>query len=59
MIYAWRPDTGVIAETFADQTEAEEWLTLHFAELRDRGIAQVTLLADDEVVYGPMGLDPL
>ena len=58
-MFTWQPDTGTIEETFADQTDAEEWLTLNFADLSAEGISTVTLLEDGEVVYGPMGLDPL
>lgn len=58
-MFTWRPDTGTIDETFSDQADAEEWLTLNFADLSAEGISTVTLLEDGEVVYGPMGLEPL
>lgn len=44
-------------ETFPSQSDAESWLGEGWRELLHGGVAQVTLLEDDRVVYGPMGLD--
>ena len=44
-------------QTFPSQSDAESWLGENWAELADEGAEQVTLLADGEVVYGPMGLE--
>lgn len=46
------------AETFADQQEAEDWLSAEFADLVDGGVDEVTLLHGEDVVYGPMSLHP-
>ncbi|QFZ24092.1 hypothetical protein [Saccharothrix syringae] len=46
------------AEVFADQTAAEDWFGGAWAELRDAGVARVTLLRDEAEVYGPMSLAP-
>ena len=43
---------------FEDQTEAEEWFSANWGELRDAGVHQVVLREDSEVVYGPMSLHP-
>jgi len=45
-------------ETFADQTEAEDWLRDTWAGLLDLGVDEVTLRDDDAEVYGPMSLHP-
>ncbi|MEJ2858056.1 MULTISPECIES: hypothetical protein [unclassified Saccharothrix] len=45
-------------ERFADQTDAEDWFSARWPELRDAGIAQVTLLRAESEVYGPMSLAP-
>ncbi|MFN2478431.1 MAG: hypothetical protein ABR615_04580 [Pseudonocardiaceae bacterium] len=47
------PDT-----TFGDQSDAEEWLSLEWRTLLDGGVAAVTLLDGESVVYGPMSLRP-
>lgn len=44
-------------QTFPSQSDAESWLGESWPELVDAGAEQVFLLADGEVVYGPMGLD--
>ncbi|MGH3821307.1 MAG: hypothetical protein ACRDRA_00440 [Pseudonocardiaceae bacterium] len=44
--------------TFDDQTDAEEWLGLHWQGLLDDGVVSVTLLTGESVVYGPMSLQP-
>lgn len=38
------------------QADAESWLGEHWRGLSAAGIAQVYLLDDDRVVYGPMAL---
>lgn len=43
--------------TFADQQEAEDWLSATWPDLRSAGVHAVTLLDGDAEVYGPMGLD--
>lgn len=44
--------------TFGDQIDAEEWLSLEWQSLLDHGVAAVTLLDGESVVYGPMSLRP-
>ncbi|HEY4006480.1 MAG TPA: hypothetical protein VGM60_15030 [Pseudonocardia sp.] len=62
MAYRWRylnetgNETAGPDETFADQPEAEEWLTDTWPELLDQGIDSVTLLDAEAEVYGPMSL---
>ena len=64
MEYRWRYQDeegrevdGPVA-AFADQTEAEEWFGEVWQELREAGVAQVTLLRAESEVYGPMSLAP-
>jgi hypothetical protein len=45
-------------ERFADQSEAEEWLSSGWQDLFDAGVHQVTLLHGEAEVYGPMSLHP-
>ncbi len=40
----------------ASQADAESWLGEQWRELRQGGVAQVTLLDDGAEVYGPMSL---
>jgi hypothetical protein len=40
----------------SSQSDAESWLGETWRELARKGVAQVTLYDDDEVVYGPMPL---
>jgi hypothetical protein len=47
------------AETFADQTDAEDWFSGAWQDLTEAGIAQVTLLRSESEVYGPMSLAPV
>lgn len=60
----WRYADGTGADvpgpelTFADQTEAEDWLSANWPDLIDGGIDEVTLLSDGDPVYGPMSLHP-
>lgn len=58
-MWLWRPDTGEVEQRFATQAEAEAWLTEHYPDLQDAGVREVTLMEEDRVVYGPMGLDPV
>ena len=44
--------------TFVDQDGAEEWLSQEWSVLLESGIAAVTLLDGESVVYGPMSLRP-
>jgi len=53
--YRWSHDGS---PTFADQGEAEAWLSATWQDLVDRGVDEVTLRCDGEVVYGPMSLHP-
>jgi hypothetical protein len=46
------------AEGFDDQSDAEEWLGLHWQELLDQEVHSVTLLHGEAEVYGPMSLHP-
>jgi hypothetical protein len=38
------------------QSDAESWLGEHWRELAEAGVAQVSLLDGEHVVYGPMPL---
>ncbi|MGH3550201.1 MAG: hypothetical protein ACRDQU_19230 [Pseudonocardiaceae bacterium] len=44
--------------TFDVQSDAERWLSGEWQDLLDGGIAAVTLLDGESVVYGPMSLRP-
>lgn len=65
--YRWRcldgdeePLTGgrIPAPVFPTQADAEWWLSSSWEELADVGVAAVTLLQYEDVVYGPMSLEP-
>lgn len=43
-------------QQFESQEEAEAWLSETWPELQDAGIDEVTLIKDNDVVYGPMEL---
>ncbi|MGI8696672.1 MAG: hypothetical protein ACR2JQ_08485 [Mycobacteriales bacterium] len=65
MTWTWRYETAdggaldvPVPEAFATRSDAESWLGEAFPELIDRGVAQVSLLEDGQLRYGPMGLDP-
>lgn len=67
MAWIWRLENGdgtridgpvAAQETFTTQADAESWLGEHWRELHEAGVAQVSLLEDSDVVYGPMGLGP-
>ena len=49
-------DTAPVADSFPSQADAESWIGENWRELLAAGVAQVTLLEGDRVVYGPMGL---
>ena len=50
-------DSAPTSEAFPNQADAESWVGEHWRGLLEAGVAQVTLLEDERVVYGPMGLD--
>jgi len=43
---------------FPSQAEAESWVGESWRELLDAGVDQVSLLREQELVYGPMSLHP-
>lgn len=45
------------SQEFPTQADAESWVGETWRELRESGVAAVTLLEDERVVYGPMSLD--
>jgi hypothetical protein len=63
MSWSWRLEAadGTVldepkAPSLASQSDAESWLGEQWHDLRDEGVAQVTLLDAGAVVYGPMSL---
>ena len=69
MTWTWRYETATGAtidpstlgeaaasEPFPSQSDAESWLGECWRPLTEVGVAQVTLLDADRLVYGPMGL---
>jgi hypothetical protein len=65
MAWAWRyensdsavvDDADLARESFPTQADAETWIGESWRELRDGGVAQVTLFEDGREVYGPMSL---
>jgi hypothetical protein len=46
-------------ETFPSKGDAESWLGESWRDLLAAGVAQVTLVEDDRVEYGPMPLTPV
>lgn len=61
--WTWRYETGtgsavsgVTAETFPTQADAETWIGENWRDLREAGVDQVVLLENDRAVYGPMSL---
>ncbi len=52
------PVDGPAQQAFDNRSDAESWLGETYGELADDGVHQVSLLADGDVVYGPMGLSP-
>ena len=49
-------DAAPTQEPFPNQADAESWVGEFWRELLDAGVAQVTLLEGERVVYGPMKL---
>jgi hypothetical protein len=49
---------GPAPVAFVSQTAAEEWLQQHFADLQEQGVETVSLMDDENLVYGPMFLAP-
>ncbi|HET8600350.1 MAG TPA: hypothetical protein VFL99_08490 [Segeticoccus sp.] len=47
---------GSTIAPFPTQSDAESWLGESWHELADAGVETVTLLHENEVVYGPMSL---
>lgn len=45
-----------VSPRHGSQADAESWLGENWRELREAGVAQVTLLDADAVAYGPMSL---
>lgn len=69
MTWTWRYETitgeaigpstlgeAAASEPFPSQSDAESWLGEFWRPLAEAGVAQVTLLEADRLVYGPMGL---
>lgn len=61
--YTWRLEDpsgatlpGGPSAPFPTQADAEAWFAESWEELAEEGVAQVTLLREAEVVYGPMPL---
>jgi hypothetical protein len=46
-------------QSFPSQADAESWVGESWRELTAAGVETVSLLRDDDVVYGPMSLRPL
>lgn len=66
MSYRWQPSGAIsfealaevgLAPVFPDQGAAEAWLTNFFDDLIEAGVASVSLLEEDRLVYGPMSLE--
>lgn len=65
MAWTWRYETadgepapGGGSQQFPTQSDAETWIGESWRELLDSGVDQVSLLEDERVAYGPMGLRP-
>ncbi|MGL5405886.1 MAG: hypothetical protein ACRDAX_03725 [Propionibacteriaceae bacterium] len=43
--------------TFDSQPEAEAWLGEYWSDLQDYGVAEVSLIDGENLVYGPMSLE--
>jgi len=63
MSWTWRyeDDAGARlttpeAELFESRSDAESWLGENFADLAGDGVASVTLLDGERMVFGPMSL---
>ena len=66
MTWTWRYEDGggrelpqPASEAFGSKADAESWLGETWRELLDQGVAQVSLLEDGRVDYGPMPLTPV
>ncbi len=66
--FTWRYESGdgspvrsaeLPEGAFPSQADAESWVGESWRELLAAGVDQVSLLRDDELVYGPMSLRPL
>jgi hypothetical protein len=67
MTWRWRyqtadgstpPSQPERSQDFPTQADAETWIGETWQELLDGGVEQVSLLEEDRVAYGPMGLTP-
>lgn len=68
MSYRWEAASGTpdleamqaedLLKQFDSKEAAEEWLSLFYDDLVRHGVAEVTLMEEDRVVYGPMSLLP-
>ena len=67
MTWTWRFETADASpvegqpersQPFPTQSDAETWIGETWRELLDSGVDQVSLLEEDRVAYGPMGLHP-
>lgn len=62
--YHWRcvgadhEPVGSEPVAFPTQGDAEAWLSESWAELADNGVVAVSLMHFEDVVYGPMSLEP-
>lgn len=63
MSWTWRYEdsTGAAMQVpapveFGNKSDAESWLGESWRELLEEGVSAVTLLEDDRIEYGPMGL---
>jgi hypothetical protein len=63
MTWSWRlEDTdgslviGPASPTHPSQSDAESWIGEQWRELAEAGVAQVSLLEGNKLVYGPMSL---
>jgi hypothetical protein len=52
-------DPQLSAQLFPSQADAESWVGESWRDLIAAGVEAVSLLRDNEVVYGPMSLRPL
>jgi hypothetical protein len=52
------PPAPEFGGTFPTQSDAESWIGEEWRALLAAGVARVTLIEGDRVVYGPMSLDP-
>ncbi|CCI51442.1 hypothetical protein [Nostocoides jenkinsii] len=53
----WAP-VGTRLPTFPTQGDAEAWLAESWADLADHGVDEVSLMHFEDMVYGPMSLEP-